>query len=566
MVDGLSVPAWQAELVDAVGSEPGLDRSLLLVNREGCSKAPARGILAAYDVFDRLVDRGRNTLLCTVALAPAETPVVEFAPRRGPEGLWLDADVLARLREQRLDVLLDLGFNGLWGDSSAAARFGIWTIRFGEDPQNAGDLPRLWEIVDRSSFATATLEAQGPDGARRVLGRTTCSTHPYSLLRTRCVLTASAVNLTLGRLRSLRALGPGFLTRRSHEPEGHEPSRSRPPGAFHLSGLLATCGFRVVRRLCEKVVRDDFYWSVAVAPRPPESGLEAAIRDAAFRELPQPADWFHADPFIFENRGQHFVFMEAFPYATRRGVIAVSRLESSGDLSPPETVLERPYHLSYPFVFSWHGQIFMVPETRGNRTIELYRCERFPDRWVLDTVLMDGVDSADATIFEFAGRLWMFVTLATRGMSPDTELHLFHAEDVRGPWRSHPLNPVVSDVRRARPAGAIWEENGRLIRPGQDCSAGYASATSFQRITTLTTEDYAEEPFARLNASQLRWKRNAKRTHHWCMGSRFVAIDATVSRFMLARWLGPRRGAARPAGHPPPGGAIRGGDSRQAPG
>ena len=30
----------------------------------------------------------------------------------------------------------------------------------------------------------------------------------------------------------------------------------------------------------------------------------------------------------------------------------------------------------------------MLPETSGNRTIELYRCEHFPDRWALDTVLM----------------------------------------------------------------------------------------------------------------------------------------------------------------------------------
>src|SRR5439155_24993081 len=117
---------------------------------------------------------------------------------------------------------------------------------------------------------------------------------------------------------------------------------------------------------------------------------------------------------------------------------------------------------------------------------------------------LDGVTAADATILEHEGRLWMFVNLASRGLWLDTELHLFHAKDARGPWRPHPLNPVVSDVRRVRPAGPIWEEEGRLIRPAQDCRLGYASATSFQRITTLTASDYAEEPFDRLTADQLR--------------------------------------------------------------
>jgi hypothetical protein len=299
--------------------------------------------------------------------------------------------------------------------------------------------------------------------------------------------------------------------------------------------------------LWEKFLRDDFYWSVAVAPRPPGTKL-AVMRQAAFRELPQPADWFYADPLLFEHRGRHFVFMEGFPYATGKGVIAVSRLESDGSMSAPETVLERPYHLSYPFVFSSLGQIFMIPETCGNRTIELYRCERFPDRWVLDTVLMEDVEAADATVLEHSGRLWMFVNLASRGLWLDTELHLFHSEDARGPWRPHPLNPVVSDVRRARPAGPIWEEEGRLIRPTQDCTPGYAFATSFQTITTLTTEDYAEEPLTRLEAHDLHWKPGARRTHTWCMGAGFVAIDATVSRWSASRWFDGRATPGRTGG------------------
>ena len=532
ILEGLSVPAWQAELMEAVGSEPGLERSVLLVDRSGTSRPPAPAILAAYDAVDRLLDRGRNTRLRTVEIATGKTPVVEWVPGPDP-ARGLEPEVRARLSEQRLDVLLDLRAGGPRRELPAVARFGLWAIRFGACGQDGGGLPGLWEIVERGSLATATLEAQGPDGARRVLGQTTCGTHLYSLLRTRCVLVAATVNLALGRLRGLRDLGHGFLTRWSCGPENPETSRPRSPGALRLSEMVATCGLRLARRLWEKALRDDFYWSVAIAPRPPGAGL-ATLRDAPFRELPQSPDWFHADPVLFDHQGRHFVFMEAFRYATGKGVIAVSRIEPGGAMSPPETVLERPYHLSYPFVFSQHGQILMIPETSGNQTIELYRCERFPDRWVLDTVLMDGVEAADATVLEHAGRLWMFVTMASRGLWPDTELHVFHAQDVRGPWQPHPLNPVVSDVRRARPAGPVWEEAGRLIRPAQDCRLGYAAATSFQRITTLTTEDFAEEPFARLTADQLRWKRDARRTHTWCMGTGFVALDATVSRWRVS--------------------------------
>ena len=50
----------------------------------------------------------------------------------------------------------------------------------------------------------------------------------------------------------------------------------------------------------------------------------------------------------------------------------------------------------------------------------------------------------------------------------------------------------------------------------------------------FATEDFAEEPFARLTADQLRWKRDARRTHTWCMGTGFVALDATVSRWRVS--------------------------------
>jgi hypothetical protein len=200
-------------------------------------------------------------------------------------------------------------------------------------------------------------------------------------------------------------------------------------------------------------------------------------------------------------------------------------------------VLERPYHLSYPFLFERDGGIFMIPETIGERTVELYRCVRFPDEWTLDTVLLRDRSAADTTLVEHEGRLWMFTCLAPPGMSPDTELHLFHAEDVRGPWRPHPMNPVVSDVRQARPAGRPWLESGHLVRPAQDCSARYGYGLSFQRIATITPERYAEENRSRVTPQGLPWRPGALGIHTWSDTARFCATDVRASRFRGSRWI-----------------------------
>src|SRR6202035_2591395 len=99
-----------------------------------------------------------------------------------------------------------------------------------------------------------------------------------------------------------------------------------------------------------------------------------------------------------------------------------------------------------------------------------YRAVAFPHEWEREAVLLEDIDAADATLLLHDGRLWLFAAVAAANASSLDELHIFGAETIRGPWHPHPCNPVVSDVRCARPAGPIqcWEE--RLVRPGQDGS------------------------------------------------------------------------------------------------
>src|SRR6185436_19157488 len=72
-------------------------------------------------------------------------------------------------------------------------------------------------------------------------------------------------------------------------------------------------------------------------------------------------------------------------------------------------------------------------------------------------------------------------------------LFIFHAMDLFGPWAAHPLNPVKADLRSARPAGPLFEHNGALYRPAQDCSRAYGGAIALNRIRVLSATDFVEE-------------------------------------------------------------------------
>jgi hypothetical protein len=158
-------------------------------------------------------------------------------------------------------------------------------------------------------------------------------------------------------------------------------------------------------------------------------------------------------------------------------------------------VMRRPFHLSYPFLFEHAGQIYMVPETGANRTVELWECVRFPDQWRLRSVLLEDVEAVDATLKFDArqGLWWMFVSVAEPGGCTYDTLSIYYSNDLFGGWRPHALNPVKLDLASSRPAGPIVEQDGAWLRPAQDCTRGYGGGLSWRRIIDLAPDTFQEE-------------------------------------------------------------------------
>src|SRR5262249_44687686 len=140
-------------------------------------------------------------------------------------------------------------------------------------------------------------------------------------------------------------------------------------------------------------------------------GPDLTFSARRLHRIVSPRDRFWADPVMLRRDGRHFVFVEEYMYQSQKGHIAVLEIDDTGRHTPPRKVLERPYHLSYPFVFEWQGKTYMVPESFQNRSIELYECLTFPDRWELRMNLMEGISAADPTLLFHDGRWWMFATV-----------------------------------------------------------------------------------------------------------------------------------------------------------
>ena len=218
-----------------------------------------------------------------------------------------------------------------------------------------------------------------------------------------------------------------------------------------------------------------------------------SIRWSALQPIIPDKDRYWGDPFVVPKENRYYVFIEEKIYATGRGRIACLTLDQEGRLLSNQIVLERAYHLSYPFIFEQHGETYMIPETAGNHSIGLYRCVRFPDQWEFVKTLMTDIYAVDATLLEHEHKYWLFANVKTPGGSSLDALHLYYAESPFAEhWVAHPRNPVVRDIRSARPAGHIFIQDGKLIRPSQDSSRRYGYALKFNVIRKLNETEYEE--------------------------------------------------------------------------
>lgn len=269
----------------------------------------------------------------------------------------------------------------------------------------------------------------------------------------------------------------------------HPPSLTR-HAVRQTVGAIAHMGYRALYRAPHWRVGWRFADGPGVIDTPgsPPSG---------WQDLPDDGLRFYADPFPFVHNGELLLFVEDYEHRVGRGVISVVRFDESGPTHVPTPVLEHRVHLSYPFVLEDEGEVWMIPETSAAGTIELYRASSFPDRWSLDSILVEGVEASDATVFKHDDGWWMTATVRSGGSFSDA-LHVWYADRLRGPWTPHPHNPVLIDIASARPAGRVEHRGDRLLRPVQDCRSGYGAALAVAEITRLDKEHFDQRVTDRL--------------------------------------------------------------------
>ena len=512
IVDGPG-PAYLAAAAEAVLQVAGVEVVLVLAVRRVHVRSSAHlrildRIDSAYAWLERRVLRGGPAAL--------ESRRVHL-----PEGVLVERDdspaaQMRALQAADVDVLIDLAHE----DDPVPLPVppaGRWHLRYAVGVGGARR-PRLSRPTASADLAESLLWIELGTGPGFETGAGVSALRRVGFLRDRDAVHWRSSLLPARRLARLVAgeAVPSAGIDASAVPRSQDRSPAREPWAAPPFGrLTVTVVAKVVERLFFRTG-----WVVFVHRREPDQGPPRDL--TGFEPIEPPRGRFYADPFITETDTGARLYVEDCPDGLHRGRISILRLASDGRWAFERVALDDLEHRAYPHVLRTEAGLLVTPDSGRSGGVDL-----FIDRGEavgLERIghCLDEIPASDPTLLWHDSRFWLFVTVTGHGMSPWDELHLYSAASITGTWHPHPRNPVVADVRRARPAGRIVHRGDDLVRPGQDCSEAYGRRIVLSAITKLTTDEYEEDPIGTIEPEG---QPGIQRTHTYTVDGPTETLD-----------------------------------------
>ena len=473
---------WQSELIQALSDAEII--CVVEVAFQGDPKSMLPNEVARLYKLDSLIFRSPMKAFELVEFTAPEKSIVH-------QGVELSSNATSR----DLDLWINLSEGLISDEFGSKSQFGVFETHFSE--QSAPD-SLISTKVGYSEFSKGekqlyfSIIADSPKWDPLLIAESRPSLDSDSLSRSMNqywkLLNASWLRTIKGlQTKNLKQLSRVKTeTKKNVNGTSTGPLKSRP---YKYLGSL------FVNKLSQKFLRKEQWVLLLQFIDQSEKFNEIPLSFADYTEISPPEDCFWADPFVITENNRHYVFFEELPFATERGHLSCMEVFSDGSYAEPKVILKEPFHLSYPNVFAYESDYYMVPESGDNGLISLYKSTDFPYQWVHEYNLMEELHAYDSTLVEHDGIWWLFACVAAeKGMSGNEELHVFYADTpLSQSWESHPQNPVISDASRARPAGKLFYSEGALLRPSQDCAGSYGAGVNINKIVVLNKQNYEEE-------------------------------------------------------------------------
>jgi hypothetical protein len=539
LFDDIMIPHWSYKMIEAIKNNHHCELILALRNMpekhvnknilEKISEYGQVGVFELWSMIDKKLSKCRPDAFVPVNLKDllsSDTNYITIQMTRDE----LKESEIDKIKQYDLDVLIRIGLNPCSKSLARLARFGIWSFNQIENDLKTGDPAGISEVLNGSSETKIILKATiGNHNKGIILHRTNFSTDCYSLNRNRNNFYWKALSIIPAKIQELYDQGEelffkkvNFLNEQAKFNSGKEFSvPTNREMLFYAPKLI----FRKIKNKID--LRFNFYQWILLFDL--SSGNKISTKFSQFKKIIPPKDRFWADPFVISRNGKYYIFVEELIYKENKGYICVMEMDEQGNYSEPVKVIEQNYHLSYPFLIEDHGELYMIPESKQNNTIELYKCIDFPLKWKLEKVLMNNVQAVDSTVLFKDNKYWLFCNITkSPGPSAQDELCLFYSGKlISDTWKSHPLNPIESDFKKSRPAGKFFNYKNRLYRPSQNGLKHYGYGMKINQVIELTETNYEEKV---IDSIYPEWDEHIIATHTLNSTENLTIIDALLRR------------------------------------
>ncbi len=299
--------------------------------------------------------------------------VLEVVPKQTRFSDRIIKEDLEIIKEHHIDVFIRGGFNILRGAILKSAKYRIWSYHHGDNNVNRGGPAGVWEVLENWKEIGVILQilTENLDGGIK-LYESFSSTDYLSIKRNRNEFYWKAISFIPRKLRELHRDGEEKFFQKINErnaaPQFYYNRLFKGPGNLQLLKYIVRNYWNAFK---VKIVRQ-FYFNQWILLFKIEKRKEISQSFFRFKRILPPKDRLWADPFVVFRDNKYFLFIEEYLYKENKGKIAVIEMDDAGNFEKPQLVLEKEYHLSYPFIIQDDNEYYY--NSPKNRRIKQLNC------------------------------------------------------------------------------------------------------------------------------------------------------------------------------------------------
>ncbi|SDM47643.1 hypothetical protein SAMN05421813_11340 [Daejeonella rubra] len=553
LFDEIMIPLWSYKMIEAIKSKQYCELILALRNKpekkskkntfEKISKYSEAGLFWIWSMIDKRLSEYSPDAFepkNLKDLLSADTTYISIQMNND----HLNESELEAIKKYKLDILIRIGFSPCNKKLTKVARFGIWSFNQFENDLIKEGPAGIREVLQGTDETEIILQTTIGNRKKAIfLDKTSFSTDCFSINRNRNNYYWKALSIMPIKIQELHHLGEELFFEKVKALNKRPNFNSKKEYSTPTNKEMLTYAPKLIFQKIKNKIDFTFHYYQWILMFGLGSTNKISTEYSRFQKMIPPKDRFWADPFVISRNGKYYIFIEELIYKENKGYICLIEMDELGNYTEPVKVLEQNYHLSYPFLIEDNGELYMIPESKQNNTIELYKCTNFPLKWELEKVLMNNIKAVDSTILFKDNKYWLFCNITqSPGPSAQDELCLFYSDTlISDTWKSHPLNPIVSDFKKSRPAGKLFSYKNKLYRPSQNGLKHYGYGMKINQVIELNETTYKEKE---VDSIYPEWDDHIIATHTLNSADNLTIIDARIRRKKQNKILKRARGMA----------------------